>query len=111
MLKESIFRDGLCENGLDFCAGVESGEKVPNNWVWIGFELGLNWVWIGFGLGSDWVRIGFAFFVFFWTGLIVSPYHSKCYSQSGRLKIGFGWYKRVTSVNGKFLCDCGAKER
>ena len=66
---------------------------------------------IGFGLGLDWVWIGFAFFVFFWTIVIVSPYHSKCYSQSARFKIGFVSHKRVTSVNGKFLCESGGKER
>ena len=62
------------------------------NWVWIGFGSGLDWVRIGFGLGSDWVRIGFAFFVFFWTIVIVSPYHSKCYRQSALLEIGFAWH-------------------
>ena len=65
-------------------------------------------VCIGFGSALDRVWIGFGFFVFFWTGLIVSPYHSKCYRQSVLLKIGFGWYKRVTSVKGKF---CSARGR
>ena len=54
--------------------------------------IGFGWVWTGFGSGSDWVRIGFGFFVFFWITVIVSPYHSTCYSQSGRFKIGFGLY-------------------
>ena len=43
-------------------------------------------------------RFGFVFFAFFWTIVIVSPYHSKCYRQSALLKIGFVWYIRVTSV-------------
>ncbi len=85
------------QTGL-FCWGVVFGVELGLDWVWIGFALGLDRVRIGFALGLDWVWIGFAFFVFFWTIVIVSPYHSKCYSQLARLKIGFAWYKRVLSA-------------
>jgi hypothetical protein len=58
----------------------------------VGFGSGLDRVWFGFALGLVRVWIGFAFFVFFWTIVIVSPYHNRCYRQSARLKIGFVWY-------------------
>ena len=82
-----------CEAGRGVGENVKLGVKI-------GFGLGSYWVCIGFGLGLDWVRIGFAFFVFFWTALIVSPYHSKCYRQSGHLKIGFVWHIKVLSAFG-----------
>ena len=93
-------------------------------WVVFGLELGLwgcfwGGIWLVlvrfdsffFGFCSFLVRFGFVFFAFFWLIIIVSPYHIQCYSRSARLKIGFVWYKRLTSVNGKFLCDCGGQEK
>ena len=41
---------------------------------------------------------GFVFFVFFWSVVIVSPYHIMCYSQSALLKIGFVWRNRVIAT-------------
>ena len=75
-----------------------------------GKELGLMRLFLGWNLArfdsfllvfcSFLVHFGFVFFAFFWSILIVSPYHIMCYSQSARLKIGFVWRNRVLSAFG-----------